>query len=66
MADKKHPAQDAAGGGNNRSSGSGGGQGAAGGPTTGERSEDDIVGNKRVRGADPSPDNRNRGETAAG
>ncbi|WP_426957886.1 hypothetical protein [Muricoccus radiodurans] len=58
MADKKN--SDAqTGAGNGKSSGGGGGKGASGG------AEVDIVGNAKLRGEDPSPDNRGRGETAS-
>lgn len=45
-------------GGNDKSSGKGGGKSKSGGP------ELDIVGNARMRGEDPSPDDRRRGESS--
>ena len=45
-------------GGNNKSSGKGGGKSISGG------SDQAIVGNARMRGEDPSPDNRRRGESS--
>ena len=58
MADKKQAKDAGVPGGNDRSSGTGGGKGMSGGP------EDDIVGNARLRGEDPSPDDRSRGDTS--
>jgi hypothetical protein len=62
MADKKksayQPSRAELTEGNNKSSGKGGGKSAPGGP------EPDIVGNAKLRGEDPSPDNRRRGETS--
>ncbi|HWX47622.1 MAG TPA: hypothetical protein VNZ61_06185 [Roseomonas sp.] len=62
MADKKKSdyqpsTQQKAQGGNNKSSGKGGGKSQPGG------AQDDMVGNARLRGEDPSPDNRKRGQT---
>jgi hypothetical protein len=45
-------------GGNPKSSGKGGGRSLSGGAQV------DPVGNVRLRGEDPSPDNRRRGETS--
>ena len=63
MADKKKSAYEPRQGkksetGNNKSSGKGGGKSMPGGPDV------DIVGNAKLRGEDPSPDNRRRGETS--
>jgi hypothetical protein len=56
MADKKRAAEQQVDGGNAKSSGKGGGKSFKGGPAV------DPVGNARLRGEDPSPDNRRRGE----
>ena len=59
MADKKRAKDASVPGGNDRSSGGGGGHGKAGGAHI-----DDPVGNARLKGEDPSPDDRRRGETS--
>ncbi len=58
MADKKRPADHKVAGGNPKSSGKGGGKSVRAGASA------DAVGNARVRGQDPSPDDRRRGETS--
>lgn len=58
MADKKHAAEQSVPGGNPKSSGKGGGKSRGGG------GPEDPVGNARLRGEDPSPDDRARGETS--
>jgi hypothetical protein len=58
MADKKRAADQAVPGGNDKSSGKGGGKSAKGGRVA------DPAGNARLRGQDPSPDDRRRGETS--
>ncbi len=57
MADRQRSDADRPGG-NQRSSGAGGGKGAHG------VIEVDAVGNARLRGEDPSPDDRARGQTS--
>ena len=59
MADKKKAKDATVAGGNDKSSGKGGGKSRAGGADVGP-----VAGNVRLSGADPSPDNRRRGETA--
>ena len=58
MANKKQAKDAKVPGGNRRSSGLGGGKGMRGGAHA------DPVGNVKLRGEDPSPDDRERGETA--
>jgi hypothetical protein len=59
MADKKKAKDAAVGGGNDKSSGKGGGKSLSSGARVA-----DPAGNARLKGGDPSPDNRRRGETA--
>ncbi len=58
MADKPQAKDAKVLGGNPESSGTGGGKGKAGGPDI------DPVGNARLAGEDPSPDDRERGDTS--
>ena len=59
MADKKNVNDVAMAGGNKKSAGKGGGKSTS--QTAGAK---DPAGNARLKGHDPSPDNRRRGETA--
>ena len=58
MADKENAKDATVPGGNPESSGTGGGKGRSGGPDV------DPVGNARLAGEDPSPDDRPRGDTS--
>jgi hypothetical protein len=58
MADKKRAADQAVAGGNDKSSGKGGGKSAGGGRAA------EPARNTRLKGQDPSPDNRRRGEVS--
>ena len=58
MADKKTARDAGVPGGNDKSSGKGGGKSRSDGVQA------DPVGNSRLRGEDPSPDNRTRGSSA--
>ena len=58
MADRKKATDAKNPGGNDRSSGLGGGKGMSGGPNP------QVAKNARLKGEDPSPDNRKRGEVS--
>jgi hypothetical protein len=60
MADKKNANDVAMAGGNKKSAGKGGGKSTSEGAHP-----QDPAGNVKLRGGDPSPDNRRRGETSA-